>query len=281
MPRRRAAFLLVSAALCAPLADLRSQPAPGPCGVKVTPLVVESRHVKRRMTELLVELDCVKPRPLLVLLHGRGGVPGDFLQLGLREGLISLGDRAPNVLLVDGGEHSYYHDRASGAWARYLLEEVIPMARRKLGAQNQPMAVGGISMGGFGALLLTIRHPGVFCATGGHSAALWPSGARTPAGAFDNAVDFQRNDLMVLASAHPRPFGKTRVWLDVGDRDPFVSANRSFVHRLQRARQEVVFHRWAGGHTGSYWGEHMPEYLRFYADALADCQTAARTRAAE
>jgi hypothetical protein len=50
-------------------------------------------------------------RPLLVLLHGRGMRPKDLLWKELYDELQRLDKRAPALLLVDGGEHSYYHDR--------------------------------------------------------------------------------------------------------------------------------------------------------------------------
>jgi len=54
-------------------------------------------------------------------------------------------------------------------------------------------------MGGFGALDLARLAPSRFCAVGAHSAALWFSGGETPAGAFDDAADFERHDLIRFA----------------------------------------------------------------------------------
>jgi S-formylglutathione hydrolase FrmB len=62
------------------------------------------------------------------------------------------------------------------------------------------VAIGGISMGGFGALNLARLDPRRFCAVGGHSAALWASGADSAAGAFDDAADFSRNDVIGTAT---------------------------------------------------------------------------------
>ena len=115
----------------------------------------------------------VAGRPLLVLLHGRGSNPVDVWTLGLRDGLERLGSRAPAVLLVDGGDHSYYHDRRDGPWGDYVFREAIPAALERLRADPDRIAIGGISMGGFGALDLARLHPARFCAVGGHSPALW------------------------------------------------------------------------------------------------------------
>ena len=205
-------------------------------------------------------------RPLLVLLHGRGSDPLDVWTLGLRAGLEQLGSRAPAVLIVDGGDHSYYHDRRDGRWGEYVIREAIPAALRQLRADPKRIAIGGISMGGFGALDLARLHPSRFCAVGGHSPALWRTGGETPAGAFDDAEDFARHDLFGDPAR-----GRAPVWIDVGTDDPFLDAARGYAQLLQRHGRQVTLHVTAGGHDRVYWKRHLDEYLRFYADALARC----------
>ena len=110
---------------------------------------------------------------------------------------IKLGPRAPDIVFPYGGADSYWHDRADGAWASYVTREVIPQALARLHADPRRIAIGGISMGGFGALDIARLHPGRFCAAGGHSAALFTSGALSAAGAFDDAADFARHDVIL------------------------------------------------------------------------------------
>ena len=71
-------------------------------------------------------------------------------------------------------------------------------------------------MGGFGAYDIALKNPGRFCAVGGHSPALWFDGAETAPGAFDDAADFERNDVVGAVQADPDAFGDTRVWNDYG-----------------------------------------------------------------
>src|SRR3954451_11825963 len=74
-------------------------------------------------------------RPLLVLLHGRGGHGGrgySFFGPELDAALKRLAPRAPTLLLPAGGDASYWHDRRGGPWGRYLVEEAIPEAVRRL-----------------------------------------------------------------------------------------------------------------------------------------------------
>ena len=228
------------------------------------PLVVPSDLLGGDREQLVIRSSAERP-PLLVLLHGRGGSPDDFVVSELFEALEELGARAPAVLLVDGGDHSYYHDRREGRWGSHVLDEVIPAAVKELGADGARVAIGGFSMGGFGALDLARLEPRRFCAVGGHAPALWRTGGETPEGAFDHAEDFTRHDLFGAARAGT-PYEGLRVWLDVGSRDPFRSATVAFARELGvRARV------WPGEHSHAYIREHLDEYLRFYARALAEC----------
>jgi poly(3-hydroxybutyrate) depolymerase len=207
-------------------------------------------------------------RPLLVFLHGRGGDGEESNSNGeFYAALERLGERAPVVVFPNGGDHSYYHRRRSGDWARYVLDEVIPRAVRRFHADERRVAIGGVSMGGFGAYDIARMRAGRFCAVGGHSAALWRSGGESAPGAFDDASDFARHDLMALATAHGRaPWRGARLWLDGGSDDPFRSAGEAFATSLG-----VRMHHWPGDHEGAYWRAHYEAYLRFYAAALAAC----------
>ena len=261
---------LVVAALAGSVAVLAAcSSAPARAGVKVVRYDVNSRFVHRTLAQTAV----LPPgggegRPLLVFLHGRGQAGNESNANGaFYAALRAQGSRAPVVVFPNGGDHSYFHARRSGDWARYVLDEVIPRAVKRFGADPRRVAIGGISMGGFGAFAIARKRPARFCAVGGHSAAFWESSGETAPGAFDNAADFARNDLIGLARARGRqPWGDARLWLDGGTADPFRAADERLAAALH-----IRMRHWAGGHDGNYWRAHYKRYLRFYADALAAC----------
>jgi S-formylglutathione hydrolase FrmB len=210
-------------------------------------------------------------RSLLVFLHGRGGSEGTFNDAVIR-GLPKLrGRRGTIVAFPDGGDHGYWHNRREGGWETYVIHEVLPLLVRRFGINSERVAIGGISMGGFGAYNLALHHPGRFCAVGGHSAALWFDGGESAPGAFDNAADFERNDVVETVQADPDAFGQTQVWNDYGDEDPFRVYNEGFVDALRGGGADLSAHSWPGGHEGGYWEQHWPAYQRFYVNALARC----------
>ena len=241
-------------------------------GDQVVRFVIHSRLVHR-----VLPVTAVTPpgspagRPLVVFLHGKGPDGQDSnLNDQIFATLARLGRRAPVIVFPNGGEDSYWHNRASGAWGDYVVREVIAEAVRRFGVDPRRVAIGGISMGGFGALDLARLHPGRFCAVGGHSAALWAQAGDTAPGAFDSAADFAHHDV-IRAAAGRDPYGATPVWLDVGTEDPFRAADTRLAGELRGRGGAVSFHVWPGAHEGAYWRAHWAAYLGFYAAALARC----------
>jgi S-formylglutathione hydrolase FrmB len=244
-------------------------------GTRTVHMTVHSQAVGRKLGVNVVvpaQARLRGERPLLVFLHGRGGSEKTFIgNEAIYEGLAKLGRRAPVIAFPDGGDHSYWHNRREGGWGRFVMQEVIPQVQRRFGTDPHRVAIGGISMGGFGAYDLALKHPRRFCAVGGHSPALWFENGETAPGAFDGAADFKRNDVVEMVRGNPHAFAGMRVWNDYGDEDPFRAYDEGFVRYLEADGADLSAHTGSGGHDGAYWSRHWPAYLRFYANSLASC----------
>jgi putative tributyrin esterase len=219
--------------------------------------------------------------PLVLLLHGVYGSHWAWaFQGGAHQTLQSLVDRGavPPMLLAmpsDGlwGDGSGYVPHADADFERWIVDE-IPAAARELRPElddTSPLAMIGLSMGGFAALRLAARYPQRWCAAAGHSSiteaiqldalieeprADWSSApeARSVLAAVDAALD---------AGAVLPP-----LYLDCGLDDPLLSANRALHTAL---RDRGVVHAWRqsqGGHDWSYWQTHLADSLTFVADAI-------------
>jgi S-formylglutathione hydrolase FrmB len=143
-------------AVVALLAGCGGDPAPR-AGLDVEDVTIESRALGRDMPVKVV-VPSGEPRTLLVFLHGRGNDEATHVHEPLMAALDSLGARAPVVAFPNGGDHSYWHDRADGDWGRYVMDELIPQLEERYGSDR--VAIGGISMGGFGAYDLARLNPG-------------------------------------------------------------------------------------------------------------------------
>ena len=107
-------------------------------GATVVQYSLASKLLRRRLDEVAIVPPDDERRPLLVLLHGRHDRPRDpsptasksgpesMLGIALLAGLAELGERAPIVVLLNGGRHTWYHDRHDGRWGSMILDEAIP-----------------------------------------------------------------------------------------------------------------------------------------------------------
>lgn len=236
----------------------------GATPVRVQPFTLHSKLLERDFREiLLLPAGRTRGRELLVFLHGYTqptAQNADWMRPGLR----ALGTSAPVVLLVDDGDFtSWWHDRASGKWGSYVLQEAIPAALRRTGADPKRVLVGGISMGGFGALDLARLAPGRFCAVGAHSPALLPREYLSSWRAFDDEADFARHDLLSLAAA--RRLYRIPIYLDVGRTDGLRYPDAAFAKAVRAHGTKITFRLVPGGHSG--WAGRMDSYLRWYANA--------------
>ena len=242
--------MLIAAALAAvPLAGC-SSPAPvNTQGARTLHLTINSRFVHGAMPLTLVTpAGGGAHRPLLVFLHGVVYDNNSQLTDQMFAALHGLGPRAPDIAFPYG-DSSYWVNGPGGAWASYVLDEVIPKALEVLNADPRRVAIGGISMGGYGAYEIARLDPGRFCAVGGHSAAI------------DTTFD-----AFAAATANPKLYGHAQLWLDGGDQDPFHAAGEQFASALH-----IPMHGWPGGHDFGYWNAHWSDYLGFYARAFATC----------
>jgi enterochelin esterase-like enzyme len=254
---------VLTLAISAGCGSTKTKPAPS---LKIATFALRSKLMGRTMYEELVTPAGGGKRPLLVFLHGYGAAPSDTLSPAFESALRRLGDRAPAVLLPEGDD-GWWHDQAGEPWGRYVLDEAIPAALRRSGADPRRVAIGGISMGGFGALDLGRIAAQRFCAVGGHSPAVFSRYTGGVAFAFDGPGDFARHDLLRIAR-HRSPY-RAPVWIDVGASDLLRPAATTLARELKADGAKISFHVWPGIHNGRYWDAHFAQYLRFYAKACA------------
>ena len=244
-------------------------------GVELVEIQIDSEAVGKQLPTVVVIPEGTggnDSRPLLVFLHYRGGDEDDHITDEMNAALAEQGDDAPIVAFPYGGDHSYWHDRASGDWGTYVMDEVIPRVTDEFDADPKRVAIGGISMGGFGALDLARLNPGRFCAVGGHSPALTQSEALAQPGAFDDPANFAAHDVVGSAQRGASSWQSQPVWVDIGEADPFLPGTESFAAGLEAIDAPLTYRVWPGGHDELYWSSHWDSYMSFYASALRDCQ---------
>jgi len=146
---------------------------------------------------------------LAILLHGFGGNHASgFGSVSMASALAARQDGLPlrpfALVSVDGGG-LYWNRHPGDDPMAMLVNELIPMCRR-LGLGRPPRRTGviGISMGGYGGLLLAEKHPRLISAVAAISPAVWTTYAQARsanAGAFASRADFVSDDVITHASA--------------------------------------------------------------------------------
>jgi enterochelin esterase-like enzyme len=215
--------------------------------------------------------------PLVVMLHGYGGNHTDALSglspaqaLALR---VNGGSLPPMALVTVDGGGGYWNPHPRDNPQAMLTDELIPMCQRLglgLGAAGRRadahrIGVMGISMGGYGSLLLAEQRPDLISAAAAISPAIWTSYAQARAanaGAYASAADFAADDAVTHAAA----LAQVPVRVASGYSDPFYPNVRILARALPKTA-EVYFG--AGCHTGSFFNAQEPPSLAFLARHLA------------
>src|SRR3954447_630456 len=187
--------------------------------------------------------------PVVYLLHGGSETVSFFLELGVQEDMedgLASGAVGPMLLvLVDGGPKFDGDGSETTSFDDYLATELIPDVDHRwlTVAERTGRAIGGVSLGGRHALEFAAAHPSLLAAVGGHSTSI------------------PRSPEQLAAARIP-------IYLDVGRSDGLLDDDRALAGELRHLGADVRWHSAEGEHGRAYWSTHLPDYLRFYSDAL-------------
>jgi enterochelin esterase-like enzyme len=216
--------------------------------------------------------DDTRRYPTLYMLHGAGGSYTEWSDSFLPEQLddmVGLQLVQPMIVVMpDGGDRTYWANWDEGPrWSDYVAYDVVNEvdSRFRTVPLQSARGIGGLSMGGLGAMQIAMRHPDIFGAVGAHSPSirLEPD----PELWFLSPVSFQMHNPIWLASNMP---GVERMayWLDVGADDWWRPNIEELRDALQATHLNLTWRLYSGTHEAEYWIDHVPDYLRFYSDVL-------------
>jgi predicted esterase len=206
--------------------------------------------------------------PLVVMLHGEGGNHSDALS-GLRPeqavALVVGGQPLPpmGLVTVDGGS-GYWNPHPDDDPMAMVVDELIPMCQALgLGRGHRDIGTMGISMGGYGALLLAEKYPELIGAVAAISPAIWTSYNQAQAvnsGAYASAAAFTENDVVTYAGS----LADTPVRVVSGFDDPFHPGVVALSQVLPSSAVEFS----QGCHTGDFFTTEEPASLQFLGQHL-------------
>jgi S-formylglutathione hydrolase FrmB len=212
--------------------------------------------------------------PVVYLLHGGGGGFRDWSNYSDVAGFAESG----RLLVMPEGEYSYYtnavdppQDRFEDYITRDLIDDVEDRFPAASGRANR--AIIGVSMGGFGAVKIALRHPDLFAFAGGISSAIdvprrafsWKrlSQSRHYESVFGRTGSQTRreNDPFVLIRT-ANPQDATYFFLTCGEQEDLLPSNREFAALLAQRHFSHEFHSVSGGHDWNQWNAWLPLVFR-------------------
>jgi S-formylglutathione hydrolase FrmB len=225
--------------------------------------------------------------PVFFLLHGLGDSHLALDRFGLGERLwrgMEAGSVPRAFVVAPTGERGFWIDWHDGSrpYERYLVEEVIPQAERRLGLDvpRERRHLVGVSMGGIGGLQIGLRHPDLFASVASLSGPIMDERQAVEhleTSPVRRLVDLKRifgdgTDREHLESHNPHAIARsrgadlgTRLCIAAGrDEKPFFRETTLAFHRLlERQGAPHEFELFEGGHGWRHWAPVIERVLQW------------------
>lgn len=232
--------------------------------------------------------------PLVLFLHGLFNSERDWEGRGIQAQIDRLraeGKIGEFIVAVPYGANSFYLNAKDGPkYEDAIVRDFLPFVDRTFRTTAKPSerVIQGISMGGFGALVIAFKHPELFVAVAAHCAAVFEDLPKPPESAadrrgsyryeiatkiFGNPPDdsfFKANNPIGLVESRAGKIKGLKIYFDVGEQDRygFATGNRSFDEVLTKAGVPHEFHLTDGDHGWAYLVSRSEAGFGFVSKAL-------------
>ncbi|CAE6838667.1 alpha/beta hydrolase [Paraburkholderia aspalathi] len=216
--------------------------------------------------------------PVLYLLHGNNGDANDWLTQGhlqtTADALIEHKEIPPVAIVMPQGGTDWYVDRKEKmetAFFSDLLPEIE--TRYAVATQRSGRMIGGVSMGGFGALRYAMTQPEHFCGALLLSPAIYANEPPLASAArrvgvfgdrqFDPHVWHALNYPAQWERYMSQPY-RLPMFIAAGDDDLAIQADASSLYtHLRLAGNPAALRIIDGGHTWDVWSALLPAALKY------------------
>jgi putative tributyrin esterase len=219
-------------------------------------------------TILLPEPDVVGPGPYhaLVQLHGRFDGHTSWLS---KSRLLDYIYKLPLiVVLPDGGNYLWADVTPFTSYETFVVQDLIDYVTNLFAVRKDSRwAIGGLSMGGFGALRLGLKYPDKFCSIYAHSSYI-PTYDELLAEANPLGVKVPEDLDCYRVAERIKPDTLPSLGFDCGADDDLLEHNRRFDAHLDRLKLPHQYTEHPGAHDWAYWDRHVQTALRQHAEVL-------------
>jgi len=226
------------------------------------------------------EMYVILPEPTVkgpyVTLYQLHGLSDDHTIWVRRTSIERYVSGLPLVVVMPDGGRGWYTDAVEGfAYESHIMKDAVGFIEKffPVKQSREGRAIGGLSMGGYGAMKLALKHPKVFGSVAAHSSAfevghrsVGPD-EREGRRVFGSEPAGGPNDLFALAEKLPKKSAPA-IRFDCGKSDFLIESNRRFHRHLARLGVKHTYREYPGVHEWDYWDAHFPEALRFHRKNL-------------
>ncbi len=233
--------------------------------------------------------------PVVYLLHGYTDDNTGWLQFGeinrYADKAISEGLIPPMIIVMPNGDSSFYINSYDGKekYEDFFIKEFMPAIEKtfRIKAQKKYRGVAGLSMGGYGTFIYSLKYPELFVAAAPLSAAVFNDSSfiKMPDNNYEatfgqlygrglkgkdrlNSTLYANSILKIVETKSADELKKVRYWIDCGD-DDFLTVGNCLLHiALTEKRVPHEFRMRDGAHNWTYWRTGIVDALQFMGDSF-------------
>ncbi len=228
---------------------------------------------KQTTTWVLLPDDLPGPFAAFYLLHGLS----DDHTMWMRRTRIEMYAAGKPLIIVmpDGGKGFYTNHNQGPRWAEHIGAELPGMIEKTFPAiaDRNGRHIGGLSMGGYGALRVALEYSDRFSSANSHSGSLLfgtkPQTIPDRMLMVGSEPAGSSHDLLVLARQAQKAGNLPRLRIDCGVDDFLIEDNRQLHRSFNEADIPHQYEEFPGAHTWDYWDLHVREAMAFHLGSEA------------
>jgi S-formylglutathione hydrolase FrmB len=202
------------------------------------------------------------PFPVLFQLHGLSDDHQAWIQ---RSNLVRHVAGLPLIVVLPDGGTSGYLDWVpadllnKNRYEALIMNDITAFLKRSFNVTDDRWAIGGLSMGGYGAMRLGLKYPDRFASIWAHSSAFHISGMSGVG--FVDPESVATADVFTLADGLVGRENLPEITFDCGVDDNLIKHNRDFDAHLTKIGLPHTYAEHPGAHTWDYWDQHVVSAL--------------------
>lgn len=239
--------------------------------VVIIPEFMKSRKAQETgMTEKEYYSD--RSLPVLWLLHGARGDAADWPRYSMVE---VYAEEKGLIVVCPTGNNGWWVNQAAGtAWEDIVTEKLWELVHGMFPTSDKPEDnyIAGLSMGGYGAMRIGLRHPEKYSRIAAFSAGFgiprrYASGAvkglsmEEAFGAPETVLGSQYDEFKAAeeraASREPLP----PIYLSCGTKDTLYDINTEYREHLKKLGYEVTWDEAPFGHEWRFWDQQVEKFI--------------------